>query len=181
MATAAAGSLSLTLDTMRNTLAKAAAFRTWIDASGDDANQNTQALARVFEDELPLPAAGGEYTKEELEALRPHVLVEGFDGYHSESDATGDAAAFGSRSGAISLRFVGHVPPEIENNISEIGRRIRNDVGQILDDMEALRETAGFLTITTVDIANDWQLSPDDELETMGRYAEMNVDVGFSG
>lgn len=180
MVTTAAGSLSLTLDRLCDTIAKAAAFRTWIGASGSDADQNTQAKGRVFFDELPPPDTGGEYTREQLEALRPFALIR-FGNYHSESDSTGDASSFATRSGSCMLRFVEDVPDAIHNNIPEIGRRIRNAVGQVLDDMEALREIAGYLTITSIDIPEDFQISPEDELETQGVTAELEVLVGFQG
>jgi len=142
--TAAEGSVSLAVDHLRVMLADSATFRTWVGAANQAA-----ALARIYYEALPPPANRNEYTLAEALALRPFAQIWSAPhaGFTMRPDAVGARSA---ESGSLSIQFEQTVDSLITDDAAEISRRFANVIGKIMDDLDAVREVAGYLSFTAL-------------------------------
>ncbi len=163
-------------DILRVTLADCATFRTWVDATGVAAQQ--QARDRIYDEGLPPPPLGVVYELEDIQNLRPHAIITTLS-YRSSHDSTGSAFGFVD-SGILVLRLEQDVPPDIANDMAEIGRRFTNTIGNIWDELEALAGGAGYLAIEAIDMSEPWGRSAEQDADGMGDFvrAELTITWG---
>lgn len=166
--TTATGSLSLSKENLRITLADCATFRTWVGAT-----TAAQALNRIHHEGLPPRTSGEEYTIEELNALRPYALLstESFGSRHEAASTSFDYRD----SGTIRCRLVQEVPQEIADDHGEIGRRFDNVVGGIMDDLAALSGQGGYLAIEGMDMPEPWTRTEDNRQATDGDFVQVDL------
>lgn len=138
------GSISLAVDHLMVMLADSATFRTWVGAANQPA-----ALARIYYEALPPPANRNEYTLAEAVALRPFAQIWSAPhaGFTKRPDAAGAKSA---ESGSLSIQFEQTVDSSITTDAAEISRRLANTIGKIMDEMDAVREVAGYLCFTAM-------------------------------
>lgn len=171
MATVAAGSISKAEEYLRTMLADCDAFRTWSGA----ANQ-AKALARIHVMGLPPPENGDVHTLVELQTYRPYVIVwtNETEGFSLEADAGGDRFHF-AEGGTLMLELNQDVPEEITNNRREIYRRFMNSIGQILDDLQQLAGTAGYLTVRRMVVVDGPNRSDRKSWSKQGDYVDVRI------
>lgn len=163
--------ISLPIYYGRLTVAASAAFQTWVGAASAAA-----ALARVYRDGLPKPS-GGVYTAAALAALRPYCII-------STDDADLEAPASGpdwDQRGHLMLGFEQAVTTALANDPGGLGEAFENTIGDILDDMKALANTAGYLNISTISIPGPWVRTPEDVAAQEGDAVQMFVILGYEG
>lgn len=124
---ASTGSYSLPLENLRILVANSSTFQTWVGAI--DA---TAALARIYK-----------IAKAEAGLVRPFCMVD-----HESTSKTkiAEPNTF-EPSGALRL-FFEDVPDDSDASNEAIIEAFTNEVGGIIDDMEALAGTDGFLMAT---------------------------------
>ena len=117
------------------TIADAAAFRTWTGAA-----DRTQALNRIYKREVPALRAGAEYTREELERIRPFVEVwdEDEEGYDSRPIAHQTRL----HSGVFIAQFEQEIPSHLLESPEKALDEFVNTVMLIKDQMEVLPDAA---------------------------------------
>ncbi|MFZ5785121.1 MAG: hypothetical protein ACOY3Y_01655 [Acidobacteriota bacterium] len=141
------GSLSLAQEHLRVMLADAPVFRAWC-AAADQA----EALAHVYHEGLPAPPDGVEYSRDELESLRPYAVVftaerAGFELLLSGIGETWDYNA----SGRLILRLRENCPEGFgDEPTSEAGLRWKNTLGGIMQDLAELSGGEGYLHVQRV-------------------------------
>lgn len=167
--TPAAGVFSLAQELLRVSIADSATFRTLVDA-----DTQAKALERIHLDELPPAKSKKGYEKKELQQYRPYVILWA-GGYRGQHSATGSAYEY-ERSGAFKVQFVLDIDQEVSHNGGEVGRRFMNTVIQIVEDMLALSGQAGYLAIEDFDIAEAWTRTAEEQLETEGDAATIEVE-----
>jgi len=173
--TDAAGPLSLVEQTLKNTLGDCAAFRTWVGASGDDAQE--QARNRIHRAALGPPDDLAEYTKAELARKRPYVLF--WDTPDFEIIADSDAGY--EITGTLAVRFEWDVPEAIKNDPDEIDLRFKNIVGEILAELFAKRTEGGYLAVTAISKADMYNRTEPGEAKTVGDVVWWDWAIGHSG
>ena len=172
MSTTPTGSLALAQDYLRASLAASATFRTWVGASG--ANANTQALARVHYDAFPEPANDGVYTIDEIEKYRPSVIVWSapFAVYPDNEQLT---------DGSLGVRLMQDVERDTEDNPHEISVRLQNVIGGVLSDIKALSGTAGYLGFNKATLIEPWSRSDPDDVVGGGDVLTCELLIEWSG
>lgn len=169
------GSIMLAQEAARRTLAACAS---WQAAVGTD-NAET-AINRIYHDALPPAASGEEYTREELEGLRPFALVwtDSEGGFTKPAIGAGTGRAFGER-GRIVIRIEAGIPEEIAHNPAKIEIRFKNLIGCILDELGDLARRENFLDIESMTLTGPMR-SDADAVETQGDFqlADISIDWG---
>lgn len=164
-----AGSVSKAQENLRGSLADSTAFRTWVGASGPSAQQ--QALNRIHHESLPPRTTGEAYGLVELQGMRPFCLLSTIR-FHKRKIAAFD---FGEE-GTLALHFEEDVAVEIVSNEGEIGRRIMNSVGQILDDIVNKSGTPLYLDIDEVELG-PYIRSTEEQAEAEGDFVWVDAVV----
>lgn len=137
MTTAASGWLATLQDNMRNTLADAAGFQSFVGVSTQAA-----ALKKIHDTALPPPEDGSAYTADEIDRRIPCAVLDfaGQDAARLTVISTTDAMG----SGSFEIRLYDDVTAYIADNPEEWTRRALNDVGTIAEDlMDLMLEKAG--------------------------------------
>ena len=151
------GELSKAQDNLRTQLADSSEFRTLVGA----ANQ-AQALDDIYQDVLPDPADGVEYTQAELIALRPYALIgmSDEDGFSFEHVSTGTSYDFTPRS-TLELWIVRDLPSGEDGTTADL--TWRNIVLTIMEEIADLAGQAGYLAFTGIDLIALHRNHPDLE------------------
>ena len=172
-----AGCLALAKDNAKATLADCATFRTWVGASGDDAQ--AQALNRIYKDELPKPADGNTYTLEELQARRPFAIAYTGPGFRLEKDS-GDSTW---STGTIAILLEQDIPERITNDPAAIADEFETVIGKIIYEFMALAVggTGGYLSATSISVPDEWVRSNPDAKADFGDVAMAMLFVEFEG
>ena len=169
-----AGPIMLAQEYLRTTLADSAAFRTFVGASGSEAQ--TQALNRIHHEGLPLEKVGETFTASELRALRPCAIVwidDGGAGYST----TALAAGVWSDRGSLHVELQWDVPDEIRGDMDEADRRFKSLVGQIIADIKVLAYAGGYLACEEISLVEGpVHIHPDDE-SSQGDYVWVRLHV----
>lgn len=164
------GVMHCPLETLRTTLSKCTAWRTWQGNSWSEA----QALARIYIDALPAPAGEAvQHTLEELESYRPYiVLSDGGEGGFSVV-RVGNGGGFAQR-GVIVAEVNESVDEDIAQDHAEVRKRFRVSLGNLVRSDSAaspglaeLCETPGCLYWNRANIIGPARTS-EDELSTLG-------------
>lgn len=160
------GRISLATENLRLLIADTPAFRSWV-AEGEVAFTGAEALKRVHRDTAPSKDSGQEaYTFSELRALRPYALVSVVDFQivkYAESTLRQD-------SGTLAIRFSKNVDQEIADDEQEIGFRFQNEIGSIVDGMDALSKGNPYLIIVGMSMLSPFMRSSVLETHTTGDY-----------
>jgi len=170
--TAAAGCLAKAQDFLRATLAGSAMFKTWVDADDVDG-----ALASIYMEGLPAPAAGAAvHTLLELQTYRPFAVV--WTQENAGFQRTRKAVGTWRESGRLCLRLVQDTPAAVLANKPEADLLFKNTIGQIIDQMCDLAGGAGYLDIDTIAVDDGpYRTHPDaaaDEGDAQG------IDLGIT-
>jgi hypothetical protein len=122
--------LSIAEDTLATVLAACPTFQSWT-ASGNAA----AAARRIYHDALPPPEDPdtGEYTRDELRALRPYAIV----AMEEQQGFTRTKAAVGtwSESGQLALFLIQDLPLQYARDFSAAERAWKTTIGKILDEL----------------------------------------------
>jgi hypothetical protein len=173
--TAAAGSISKAIENLRTTLADCSTFR-----NGVGAGDAPTALEHVFYEALPPPAEGSEYSAAELVGYRPYALVsmEVENGFQAAADAHGSHFEF-DESGVLSVWFEDNVEPSIAEQHGEISRRFLNVVGSIVDELQALAGTGGYLAAQAIEVVMGPGRGALDERSAQGDYVALRLRIAW--
>lgn len=176
--TTAEGSLTLAEENLARTLAATARWQTILDA--DDA---TEALASIYIDALPTPRDGDNkplevFARAELEALRPFILIgqPPRASYQAGRVATDTYA----EAGSFVCLFEFPVDEEDREDLSEAFRKIKNDLGVILKEMEAFSYLPGYLAIDRYQVDGPFRCE-DDDVNDLGDHVFALVTVFWNG
>lgn len=152
--TAPTGSISLSQQHLRESLAACAAWRE-LCGSADNPASPAAALERTYLHGLPKPANGESYERQELQAYRPYAIVSTMqqDGLRWTREASG--GSFGA-SGRMYLRIERESPDrQGDEPTADAMVTWTNIVGRIGDELCGLADQAGYLAcgeIVPVDI-----------------------------
>lgn len=166
MATAASTSLGKAREHLRAMLAASTAFQAWVGATGEDAAAKTAAaMGSIHYESLPLPAEEAEvYSAEEVAAYWPYAILFS-DGYQIRPVATES-----HRDGGIfGLQLVGLADETAGNAPNETTTIFENSVMQVLEDLAALREQAGSLDFSELQVMGGPVRSRPDDIAAGGR------------
>lgn len=169
--TAPTGSISLAQEHLRQMLAATTAWQAECNAA--DA---ADAAKWIYHHGLPEPANGETHTKEELQSYRPYAIIYTAPraGFRKKKDAGGTHSYF-NVSGQLVLR-INREAPEAggDGPSSDANTTFLNLVGKVMDEMENLAGTAGYLAIETMDLdAYGW--APEEVIETQGLWQEADL------
>lgn len=125
---------------LRTTLAASAAFQSLVGA-GNAAG----AEARIYHDSFPRPLSGGvAHTLAEITALRPCAIVYTED-FITAADSMGDQSCW-HQEGILHAIIFRNVPLADKDNPSKVDVDFRVIMGDIIQDLIELSQTAGYLT-----------------------------------
>lgn len=104
----------------------------WRRIAGGDPWSAEESLVHVHLDALPPPAARGEHTREELEAMRPFAIVSLGDGeaIHFDLDSSGNCCV--GMGGSVDVYIEMDVPPELRNTPSLLAADVYQRIGRVL-------------------------------------------------
>ena len=181
--TTPAGIISLPIQNLRVSVADCDAFRTWVGASGDDAQE--QARARIHNTALPPPDGGGEYTLNEMKGLRPYAIIgmapdDRQPGFQMSIDSVGAAGFDYELSGRLAMLFEQDVPDEIKNDPGEIDIRFLNTCGAILAELGVLSGQGGYLAWSDLDAHGPFRTHPEF-VETYGDVVQLDMTIDWQG
>lgn len=110
------------------------------------------AMQSIYFDALPPPPNDEDaYSCEQLEALRPYVMVYSDEDTGVSFNHSATTLGFNFRgSGRIKATIEQTVDPEVAHDPQEVFRRFKNDVGVLLQEMMARAGSAGFLAMRNV-------------------------------
>jgi hypothetical protein len=146
------GPLSLPLANLRTMVADCAAFQDWVEAANA-----TEALDSIFLVGLPAPLNGHEYTRAELEGLRPCCVIDFFDpsgrGMRQITQNSLAIATF-AESGMLALDFLDDVAPaDAQGGFEDAKLRFMNNAGGVLEHLQELSGQGGYMHLHQVEIA----------------------------
>lgn len=174
----AAGVISEPEDLAANTLADCIPFRALVGA----ANQSA-ALARIYFSALNPPDSGADgYMPEELEQLRPFVMLwtEEDNGLNLDVVSVGSSWELMPTSGLIVLRLETNVGP---GTPSEEDRKIKNSIGQIVKSGDTdnpglveLSGRGGYLAMRRIRVFGPWRCA-EDEITAHGDHFAARIEL----
>ncbi len=170
---AAAGPISLAQEALATSLSASTTFQTLVGAANAAA-----ALAKIHHDEVVATApAGDEYTKAELQAIRPYALTASArqGTLRLQRRATGTY----SDAGKLHLVIVRDITAgELTAGSSEIIRVWQNQIGQIMDEICAKSDdvAASYLIIKDALLVAHWR-SHEDDVPKLGNYLVAEIDI----
>ena len=166
---------------LRRMLSKCHALQTWNGATYTEA----QLLTRIYLDVMPDPANGSTHTPDELNALRPFIVV-GVSGQNPvvmKRDAMGGGGGAYDLSGSLVIMLeqnaVGDDEAEVDANFIDLLERMfytGNDAQPGLMDLTGLADSIAIKTINLEVIAR----SQPDEIVSFGdaQFARIRIDWG---
>ena len=178
MTDAAANCLSLPLGRLGVMLADCANFR----ALHVDMVDRAAALARIYEEGLPLPAAD-QYTIAEMTAYRPFAIIHHRGGQGFYSKRTGvSGSSFDWSDGGVMLIAIERTCANTSKNepSSDAERQWRNAVGAILDDLKGLAGGEDYVAAERIEILAIGFGHPDDAV-TEGVWQRVEIGVQWEG
>lgn len=140
-ATAAANSISLAQENLRLSLAACAAVQTWMGVLTAEL-----AAAKIYHHGLPEPDDGHVYTREELEDLRPYIVVFTAErqGFQLDLAAMDDGFQFAAQ-GKLRARLYQNCPNGYDDQpTSDANMQFTNTLGAILDGLAGLAGSGGY-------------------------------------
>lgn len=154
------GALSLAQKYAADSLAACAEWQSWVGAANA-----TQAASRIYQDALPPPRFGNDYTRDELESYRPFALIttDLDGGFRSQGIAYGTT----DDAGVIIIAIEDDIPEAIADHPAEIALRVRNHIGTLISQLMALSGSAGYLAIESIDVDGPYRTHPN-KIETIG-------------
>lgn len=162
------GYVSTSQEQLRVVLSECANVRTFLGAA--DA---TEALTRIYHDALPPPDHAGEHTLEELQRLRPYVLIwtDEQDGFSATRESEGSIGYLTFR-GCFMVCLERDVPSDVQDDPAAVDMQFRNYVGKILQDLAARSGVNGGVDIRKLHIRGPARTEPDEvaELGDAQRY-----------
>jgi len=157
----ATGATGIAQETLKNLIADSTTFRTWVGATGD--NAQAQARNRVHEDRLVLPTGEG-FDKDRLEGLRPFAVV-GTGGPESFT-AERESRAGWLESGVVFLTFEDDVAPAIRHDPTEYFKRFRNNYDAVIAEVQTA--AVGVWDMGNPSIVDGPNEKQPEETETQG-------------
>lgn len=160
---------------MRKSIAASATFRTLVGA----ANQS-EALERVYGDELPKPTNSTRHSLLELQELRPCAVVwiPSNNGWQVERNAAGDVASGDCwhSSGMLECAILRNVPEVDKNDPAKVDKDFRVTIGDIVSDLIASSETADRLACHKITVMGPYRTALDEML-AIGDAQSYNLQV----
>ncbi len=170
--TAPTGETGLARQYLRSGLADSASFRTWCGAANQAA-----ALAHIFYDALPLPAANAEiYSAAEITARWPYAVI-----YVIDSARTRDAHDTFRAGGIFGVQLCQEVAAGDVAQPDEIAVKLLNAVEGMIQDLEALIHTNGYLDFDEVAIAGPPRRAHPDDVAGGLDEIELDLTVSWGG
>lgn len=155
------GPLSLPLHYLRQTLADAPAFRTWVGASGGGAQ--AAALARIH------PVAAYAFTM-------PFAVVD-WTPDQSFASYAGGARNHAQQRGALEIVFRDSINPAHDE--ADAAYTFLNSLGGVINDLWSLAGTAGYLDITEISLVHGPHRPEEDEVKAAGDFYQAVFKVSY--
>lgn len=160
----AVGSARLCEENLKITLADCPRFRTLTGTAS-----RTAALSRIYLDTLPEPTDQNQFTRAELEALRPFAVISTLRHGRRSVAAGADVEA-----GELSIDIKMTIQSNEQNNPQAARTRLLDHLGQIADELQDLAYSAGvvdtYLVTSSYEIEGPF-LYEEDEVQEKGYYA----------
>lgn len=181
----AAGPIAIAKSKLREMLSKCTALQSWDGLTLTEA----QLLERIYLDALPAPPEfRTEFTREELESLRPFVLVymPNMFGFGMRSVSSGSLQ--GSNSyGAFFVELHRNVDQDEATDPAALDRSFENTLGQLLTTGDRsnpglwqLSAYGTYLEIASVELVELYRAA-QDEITARGDYQSATLLVRWGG
>lgn len=155
---------------LRTMLAGLDAVQTWLGA--EDA---TEALASIYSEALPPPAANGRYTADELDDYRPYILV-----WRDTHTIGRESTTGGWTSGTFHCLFVESIATELIADLAASSTTFEAAIDGILEELWAAAQvTAGALPITQTTILEGPERPAPQDLPEQGHCHAVLISVSF--
>lgn len=162
-------------EVMRSTLSASTSFQTMVGAANAAA-----ALARIYHDEIPKPASGQQsHSLVEMIAIRPCAIIYtqvGQGGWRADRDAMGNGCW--NYSGTLVVVLMRNVPEADKDDLSKVDTDFRTTVGEIIEDLIDLNETASYLTMDRIDAMGPYRTELK-ELKAIGDAQSYELVIGW--
>lgn len=151
--TAASNNMTAAQTNLGTSLANSTAFQALVDA--DNASE---AAAKIFFNALPAPAKGNEYTLADWNQHKPFGMIWSAEvrGFRLKRDAFGDGHEF-LPAGTLWLKLMQDVPAAVVDEIAEAERLWENRVIDIAEDLCRLSGGGGYLDFHTIELMMLWR------------------------
>ena len=170
---AAEGAITLAESYLAASFAACARWQAWCGA--DDADEALESI--YFDDLPPPPEAAKSYTREQLDSLRPYILIYSDEQTGVTWDHQSHSTGFGFRdNGTLKGFFEAAVDPQIAHDQQRLFRQFKNDVGVLVDELLALAGLAGYLAISTLSLYGPIR-SHNDQQPGEGDYVQMMFTI----
>lgn len=172
------GSISLSQENLRQSLADVDAWRTLCAATTHD-----DAAAKIHMHGLPKPTNGVAHTREELIAFRPYAVIwtKEMQGFRRQLSAVGDGYEYAS-DGQLVLRLERNCGDEVSDEPSgDANLDWSNVVGQIVDGLCALAGKPGYMAFDSIGILNGPYWSHPQSKPTHGLLQGVELAIQWRG
>jgi hypothetical protein len=179
MPTTPAGSMSLTEATLAASLAACASVRTWMVVADAAA-----AAEKIHLEGLPLPASAEQgYSREELEALRPYIVIFTAEkmGFTYEQNAVSEHLEY-TRRGRLVVRLVQNAPEGYDDEPTSAANLMwRNTIGTICDELCTLSGQAGYLAFRRLAVTDGPYWSHPTAVPAQGMWQGVDLEIEWEG
>lgn len=160
-------------DVFEATWKNCTAFRTWCGAANAE-----EAAAHIFQDELPPPSNGRDYTVQELQGYRPCLVywMSPQNGFKSRAVAYGAQWTFRD-SVTFHAKLIQNATGK---DFAAIFKAFKASVGAMIGDLEELAGRGGYLAISGIDILEGPYIHPENVWSTQGEavWAVLALEAG---
>ena len=166
-------SMGLAQHYLANMIADSPSFRTWVGAA-----DQAEALARIYHDALPPVLTD----LASLQALRPFALVwtDPQKGFNRSTVGEGATRSYNS-DGVIAVYFEDNVDTLIQDDPTEIGVRLKNNVESVQSDLDGFNGVAGYLAYNEIRKIEGPSRAEEDERPTQGDFMFLVWQVIWEG
>jgi|GEM_PF-6566486 len=184
MPVAATGFISLSIENLRDLVARSPTWQTWTGSTLGTAEENaTRARLFTYSMDLPTPDAGQaeRYEAAELTGIRPLVLIDAFldPAYGGGFELARNAHDYMRDGGALLLRFEADVAAELAGDEAQAKRDFINRIGNTLYDIGQLANTDGQLAINHIATLSEAMRSDNLSRATQGDYFFIYIGVRY--
>lgn len=175
-----AGPIGLAMHNLRRLLA---ASDTWQEWTGADQSEDPAAAAQehAYLVGLPAPEDDVDYTRDELEKLRPYAFVDlvADDGGGRDFAAERVASMAFVTSGRLALYLCADVPDELAHDFAGAKLDFLNRVGAVVAEMLSQAGIDGHLAVQRIALTDGPARSAKEEQPTLGDFFVAVFEVQY--
>ena len=178
MAETPTSSLAKSYDYLRHALAASSTWQAWTNSDDED-----EALSRIYYRAVPENLLPGDWTADQLAALRPFALIilDPNEGYLRRVSAVGSAFEFDEAASMV-LHVAENYPSRLDAADAEIW--FLNKIGGVLDDLcggiAGDSTSTGRLAISSVRMPLGPERTAEEDLQQFGDAFMVDLLIGWS-